>query len=146
VVTGILTETTPGGIAQMIAARAERGRDLYLRSRQLITKIGEDTYTVPASGGGVYTVRYGADVESCECTDFVVHHGKVACKHLTAVALIYACRRRVHSRCEVCGVGSHEKTLVGIRNDHRRGGLMYCLPHHPESLAGTLADLTVVGS
>jgi len=134
-------------LPQEVITRAERGWDLHLAKRQLIAKTGEDTYSVPScSGRGTYTVHYGGTVEDCTCTDYGVHGGKIACKHLTAVALIYARRRRVHSRCEVGGVGSHEKTLVGIRNDHRRGGLMYCLPHHPESLAGTLADLTVVGS
>jgi hypothetical protein len=38
--------------------------------------------------------------------------------------------------CEVCGVSSHEKTLVGLKNDRRRGGPRFCLPHHPDSMAG----------
>jgi hypothetical protein len=63
----IVDQTNHSDIARMIASRAERGRDLYLTKRQLITKTGEDIYTVPASNGGVYTVQY--DVESCECTD-----------------------------------------------------------------------------
>jgi hypothetical protein len=40
-------------------------------------------------------------------------------------------------RCEVCGVSSHEKTLVGLRNDRRRNGPRFCLPHHPDSMAGS---------
>jgi hypothetical protein len=137
--TAIVGQDTEKNIAQMIAERAERaerGWDLHLAKRQLITKTGEDTYTVPAgTGRKSYTVRYGDQAEDCTCTDFGVHGGEVACKHLTAVPLIYARRRRVHSRCEVCGAGSHEKALVGIRNDHRRGGPRYCLPHHPENMS-----------
>jgi hypothetical protein len=67
VATTIVDQTNHSDIARMIASRAERGRDLYLTKRQLITKTSEDIYTVPASNGGVYTVHY--DVESCECTD-----------------------------------------------------------------------------
>jgi hypothetical protein len=46
---------------------------------------------------------------------------------------------RQSPRCEVCGVSSHEKTLVGLKNDRRKDGLRYCLPHHPESMAGSEA-------
>jgi len=95
VATEILTETTHGDIAQMIAGRAERGWDLHLAKRQLITKTGEDLYTVPScTGRGTYTVRYGSETESCECADYGVHQGRIACKHLTAVALLYASRRQ----------------------------------------------------
>jgi hypothetical protein len=72
VATAIVDQTNHGDIAQMNASRAKRGRDLYLRSRQLITRTGED----------------------CTCTDYGVHQGRIACKHLTAVALLYARRRR----------------------------------------------------
>ncbi len=140
----IVKEDTSKDIAELIAERAERGRGLHLVKRQLITKTGEDSYTVPSEASSThgarktYAVRYGSEVESCECTDFQVHReAPLACKHLVAVALIYARRRRVHSTCEVCGVGSHEKTLVGIKNDRRRGGPRWCLPHHPESMSQT---------
>jgi hypothetical protein len=95
VVTEILTEATHGDIGQakMIAERAERGRQLYLTQGQLITKTGADTYTVPASRDGFYTVRYGASVEACTCTDFGVHRGEVSCKHLQAVGIMHAARR-----------------------------------------------------
>jgi hypothetical protein len=73
-----------------------------------------------------------------------VHGDTIACKHLTAVALIYA-RRRVHSRCEVCGVGSDEKTLLGIRNDRRRDGPRYCLPHNPESMSLSVGNFVLDG-
>jgi hypothetical protein len=129
--TTIVKQETEKHISELIAERAERGWDLHLRRRQLIIKTDADTYTVPAeSGHKTYTVHYGDQVEDCTCADFGVHRGEVACKHLTAVAFLYARRRRVHSRCEVYGAGSSEKALVGIRNDHRRHGPRYCLPHH----------------
>jgi hypothetical protein len=49
-------------------------------------------------------------------------------------------------RCEVCGVSSHEKALVGLRNDRRRSGPRFCLPHHPESLAGSVRSAALVGA
>jgi len=36
--------------------------------------------------------------------------------------------------CEACGVPSSEVTLIGLKNDRRREGPRYCLPHHPDSL------------
>ncbi len=124
----------------LMAERAERGWDLHLAERQLITKTSEDTYTVPScTTNERYTVRYGDELEDCTCTDFGMHGGKLACKHLVAVALLYARRRKVYSSeaCEVCGVSSSEKALLGIRNDHRRspGGPRYCLGHHPPAQA-----------
>jgi hypothetical protein len=139
VVTEIVDQASKKDIAEMIASRAMRGWDLYLAKRQLIARTGVDTYTVPASTGRkTYTVHYGGDAEDCECTDYGAHRSELACKHLVAVALIFARRRRVCSRCEVCGVSSREKTLVGLRNDRRRGGPKYCLPHHPDSLGGEI--------
>jgi hypothetical protein len=40
--------------------------------------------------------------------------------------------------CEVCGVPATAVTLVGLKNDRRREGPRYCLPHHPDSLNGRL--------
>jgi hypothetical protein len=74
--------------------------------------LSEDTYTVPASNGGVYTVHYGVDVESCECTDYSVHRGEVACKHLTALALLFATRRR--PSCPSCFGGY---VTLGVEED-----------------------------
>jgi hypothetical protein len=48
--------------------------------------------------------------------------------------------------CEVCGVSSHEKTLVGLRNDRRRNGPRFCLSHHPDSLAGSVQTFAFVGA
>jgi hypothetical protein len=119
VVTEILQEPTEKSIAQMIGERAERGRQLYLTSRQLITRTGADTYTVSSSdASGTYTVHYGADVEDCNCTDFGVHRGEVSCKHLVAVALIYAVRRRRRS-CPSCFAGYVTITVEedGVEHD-----------------------------
>ena len=49
-------------------------------------------------------------------------------------------------RCEVCGVSSYEKTLVGLRNDRRRNGPRFCLTHHPDSLAGSVLADEFVGA
>jgi uncharacterized Zn finger protein len=93
VVTEIVDQTSKKDIGEMIASRAERGMQLYLSKRQLIVRTGEDTYSVPGSGTKHYRVEYGGEVEGCECTDFGVHRGELACKHLTAVGLLYARRR-----------------------------------------------------
>jgi hypothetical protein len=96
VVTEILTEATHGDIGQakMIAERAERGRQLYLTSRQLIAKTDADTYEIPScTTDGAYTVHYGDSKEDCTCTDYSVHRGEVSCKHLQAVGIMHAARR-----------------------------------------------------
>src|SRR5215218_8381817 len=135
------TQRSYSGIAEMIADRAERGRDLYLTKRQLIRHIGDDEYLVPGSTGQRYTVHYGGDsgAEDCDCTDYQVHRGElgIPCKHLAAVALMFATRRRRIRQCETCGVPATEKTLVGLRGDRRRHGERYCLPHHPSSMNAT---------
>ena len=87
------------GIEREITARAQRGWDLHLAKRQLITRAGKDTYYVPGTAGQTYIVRYGDAVESCSCTDSQVHGDRVACKHLVAVALLYAARRRPACPC-----------------------------------------------
>jgi hypothetical protein len=40
--------------------------------------------------------------------------------------------------CEVCGVAASKVTLIGLKNDRRREGPRYCLPHHPDSINGRL--------
>jgi hypothetical protein len=133
----IVTEIPYSDIAEMIASRSMRGWDHYLSRRQRIQRLGEDVYSVPGSRSKHYRVRYGGPegIELCQCTDFQVRGGQVPCKHLIAVALLFARRRKVHSHCEVCGVSSHEKTLIGLRGDWERGGKRWCLAHHPESRA-----------
>jgi hypothetical protein len=46
--------------------------------------------------------------------------------------------------CQVCGISSHEKTLVGLRNDRRKKGPRFCLADHPDSFASPTAFLSVV--
>jgi len=101
----------------MIAERAERGRQLYLRSRQLIIKTGPDSYAVPASSeaNGSYTVRYGSYVEDCECTDFQVNRGELSCKHISAVAFLHATYRR-QTPCG-CVNGTHYIGYTAIDDD-----------------------------
>ena len=53
---------------------------------------------------------------------------------------------RKRSRCEVCGISSHDKTLVGLRNDYRSNGPRFCLPHHPNSMAGSVRSFSLVGA
>ena len=48
--------------------------------------------------------------------------------------------------CDVCGVSSHEKTLVGLKNDRRRNGPKFCLPHHPDSMAGSVRSGSFLGA
>lgn len=94
----------------------------------LFDHIGGDLYAVPTSSQDEkhYLVCYGGAVEHCTCTDFGVNSSWVACKHLCAVAIMHAVRRRVASRCPVCGVSSHEKTLTGRRGDRRRDAEWWC--------------------
>jgi len=81
-------------LPQEITSRLERGYQLWLTGRARITHVEGDTYVVPScTGSGFYTVHYSGEVEDCTCTDYQVHRGEVACKHLVAVALIHACRR-----------------------------------------------------
>ena len=101
-VTTIVQEPTEKTIAEMLADRAERGRQLYLTSRQLITRISEDTYSVPScSTNERYTVHYGGEIERCECADYSVHRGEMACKHLTAVAINFAVHRHRSPRSKL---------------------------------------------
>jgi hypothetical protein len=46
------------------------------------------------------------------------------------------------TRCEVCGVSSHETTLAGLRGDRSKDGPRFCLPHHPDSLGGSVQVAT----
>jgi len=50
------------------------------------------------------------------------------------------------SRCEVCGVSSYEKALVGLRNDRSRNGPRFCLAHHPDSMAGSVQSFSLMGA
>ncbi len=48
--------------------------------------------------------------------------------------------------CEECGISSFERTLLGLRNDRSKDGPRYCLPHHPDSLAGSARASAIVGA
>lgn len=91
----IVKETPRPDIAEMIASRSLRGRDLYLSGRQRLRCLGEDLYSVPGSGSKHYRVRYGGPegAEDCECVDHQVHP-HLPCKHLVCVGLMFAVRRR----------------------------------------------------
>jgi hypothetical protein len=137
------------GLPREVATRAEKGFDLLLRRRALIKHVDEDLFLVPANEAGPkrrYRVHYGADREDCTCTDFKVHNGEVACKHLQCIGLMFAARRRVYSTCQVCGKSSREKTLVGRRGDRSRHGERWCLSHHPEhgSISGDVTTAALV--
>jgi hypothetical protein len=84
-----------GEFARMIAERARRAHDLYLRARQRVVRLNADTFTVPSSASGrPYRVRYGGTVEACSCVDFEVHAGRVPCKHVQMLGIMFAVRRR----------------------------------------------------
>ena len=114
----MVTQIVRQATSKDITSRAERGRDLYLTKRQLITKVGEDAYTVPSSDpGSRYTVEYGADRETCQCTDYQVHRGEVSCKHLIAVALLFAKKRRTKTRtCAGCSGRFRGRDLVEVQD------------------------------
>ncbi len=135
-VTKIVQEPTKktSGAAREINERAERGRRLYLTSRQLITKVDTDTYEVPScTTQKIYTVRYGAAVEDCTCTDYRVHRGEVACKHLTAVALLFATRRRHQGvrqvSCSCLGnLGYHYIGYMAVDDDGEEVEAFHAVP------------------
>jgi hypothetical protein len=83
-----------GELARLIFERAERARDLYLRDRQRVVRLNEDTFTVPGSSRRSYRVRYGGTVETCSCVDFEVHGGRIPCKHVQMLGIMFAVRRR----------------------------------------------------
>ena len=77
--------------------REARGIALYEERGDEIQQLRLGLYSVPSSTGsarGDYLVEYGAGVESCECKDFEFHGERYACKHLIAVAIFAAKRRK----------------------------------------------------
>ena len=75
--------------------REARGIALFEERGDEIQQLARGLYSVPkCSGRGDYLVEYGAGVESCECKDFEFHGERYACKHLIAVAIFAAKRRK----------------------------------------------------
>jgi hypothetical protein len=77
--------------------REARGIHLFEERSGEIQQLRLGLYSVPSSAGsarGDYLVEYGAGVESCECKDFEFHGEEYPCKHLVAVAIFAAKRRK----------------------------------------------------
>ncbi len=66
-------------------------------------------YTVPASGGGSYSVTYTAREESCECKDWEFGH---TCYHILAAAVV---RAKTGICCEC---GRRARDLYEVGDDH----------------------------
>jgi hypothetical protein len=131
--------------ARRAAIRQRTTRGLLTFNTGKVHHLEGDLWAVPSTRGGFHQVDLGT--EECECEDFTFYgrDHDVACRHIYAAAIANAARRARRRRgatttCEVCGVSSYEKTLIGLRNDRRRNGPRYCLPHHPDSLATVVVD------
>ena len=75
--------------------REARGLQLFEERGDEIQQLRLGLYSVPkCSGRGDNLVEYGAGVESCECKDFEFHGEEYPCKHLVAVAIFAAKRRK----------------------------------------------------
>jgi hypothetical protein len=81
-------------------SRAERALALYQERGHEIEYVGFDHWRVPATrkdsslASDFYTVLYG-EHEACSCKDYQFGRGKRACKHLLAVGILHAKRRRL---------------------------------------------------
>lgn len=83
------------------STREERGLELYRTRGHEIRQFGTGLYRVPScSGEGFYTVNY-LD-EWCTCPDHS-HHPETNCKHILAVGVLVAKRRR--QRPHACNSG-----------------------------------------
>ncbi len=83
-------------IAQLApqSTRELRALELHRTRGHEIREISPNVYEVPScSGAGSYTVEYGGVVESCDCPD-AEFHPEFSCKHILAVAIRSAKRRR----------------------------------------------------
>ncbi len=67
-------------------------------------------YTVPASGGGTYSVTYTACEESCECKDWEFGH---TCYHVLAVCVV----RAKTGICAGCGARFRHRDLYEVGDD-----------------------------
>lgn len=68
-------------------------------------------YTVPASGGGSYSVTYTARSESCECKDWAFGH---TCYHILAAAVV----RAKSGICAGCGSRFRHRELAEVLDHH----------------------------
>jgi hypothetical protein len=75
-----------------LRSREERAIRLFQEHGGQIQQIGPDIYLTPSQDGSLeYLVRYGGEIEECECNDYVCR-GRT-CVHLYAVALRVAKKR-----------------------------------------------------
>ena len=91
-----------------------RALDLYREHGEDLQNLGEDVFEVPScTGRKVYRVRYGGEVEACECPDFQFGH---VCKHLLAVGIAHAARRSgVREVCLPAAVAGDPFKAAGSR-------------------------------
>ena len=83
--------------------REERALELYRTRGHEIRRVGDELYLVPScTGRGFYAVRYGGEVESCDCPDHA-YHPEVSCKHLLAAGIHHAKRRGESRPCACLG-------------------------------------------
>jgi hypothetical protein len=84
------TTTVPSDVRK--DSREARALDLYRERGAEIVRTGPWTYLVPSmSGGEPYAVNYKR--ECCDCAD-ALRHSDLNCKHLLAVAVKRAKKRR----------------------------------------------------
>ena len=82
------------------STRVGRALELLDKHGDQIERVAHDLYLVPScSGRDSYRVRYGGDVEGCECEDFVRHGDEQSCKHLLAMGIASARRRARRRQC-----------------------------------------------
>jgi hypothetical protein len=76
---------------------------------------GEDLYLVPScTGRGFYSVDYSE--ETCDCADFA--HRRENCKHILAVGVLVAKRRK---RCNPCACNGGWITIGQLVDDPETG-------------------------
>ena len=94
-----MTRTTTIPESTRTDTRADRGLELYRTRGHEIRQAGEDLYLVPsctrAPGRGFYSVDYRE--ETCDCPDFL--RRRENCKHVLAVGVLAAKRRRRPHAC-----------------------------------------------
>ncbi len=83
-----------------------------------IERVERGVYLVPSSGGGdPYFVEYGGPEESCSCKDFEFHGHETPCKHLLALGILGAKKRR-EFKCDGCGAPTPRRELVEVHPEH----------------------------